>query len=387
MISPEALERSIGQKLTRVDPDQLMAQRFHDPFARTNPAAPGPWVYKGLMKTNKAEHHGEDYDDYASPFIVTRLEPGEPAQEWQRGEIRSIRSRLSGLTDPDYRLSMQTNATLLTIRGGIAVKTQFKDGFFADPDPVPLEAVRGAYQGNGICTEEPFKIGKNDPEMTAAWFSVPAVPGDVTRPFEPPGSQGNLRHRVRDSVIPVNADIPVPGGPIRVTARVEDPLVNKFPGDWKLTNSTTIQPSRDPAVPEIYNEDSAFRSRLRDPESYWMPRADVALSANLADVARQTLIPRSARMPNIGYLQYLRTGIIPDDESLPYEFDPNDPNREIQHGTPFRLLSFAPSYEASTSDPLVGQQTTDRIQSAIPRLGTVGSALSSLNLRSVRQHV
>ena len=54
-------------------------------------------------------------------------------------------------------------------------------------------------------------------------------------------------------------------------------------------------------------------------------------------------------MPNIGYLQYVRTGIIPDDESVNYS---------LQHGTPFRLLSFAPSTEASSSDPLVGQKTT-----------------------------
>jgi hypothetical protein len=39
-------------------------------------------------------------------------------------------------------------------------------------------------------------------------------------------------------------------------------------------------------------------------------------------------------MPNIGYLQYVRTGIIPDNESAPYE---------TQHGTPFRLLNYAPS--------------------------------------------
>ena len=31
---------------------------------------------------------------------------------------------------------------------------------------------------------------------------------------------------------------------------------------------------------------------------------------------------------------------------------------EAQHGTPFRLLSFAPSYEPSSIDPLVGQKTT-----------------------------
>ena len=49
----------------------------------------------------------------------------------------------------DYRLYMHTNATMLSVWGGIAVRTQFKDGYFSDPDPVPLEAVRGAYKFNG----------------------------------------------------------------------------------------------------------------------------------------------------------------------------------------------------------------------------------------------
>jgi hypothetical protein len=39
-------------------------------------------------------------------------------------------------------------------------------------------------------------------------------------------------------------------------------------------------------------------------------------------------------MSNIGYLQYLRTGIIPDDETVPLS---------QQKGIPFRLLNFAPS--------------------------------------------
>ena len=85
-----------------------------------------------------------------------------------------------------------------------------------------------------------------------------------------------------------------------------------------------------------------FRSQLTDPDSYWMPQADCALSTK-AQLASQTLISRSARLPSIGYLQYVRTGIIPDDETVDYQ---------LQHGTPFRLLSFAPSTETAN------QQTT-----------------------------
>ena len=267
---------------------------------------------------------------------MTYLEPNDSApDEWQPGEMRGLRSQLG----PSYRLYMQTNATTLSVRGGIAVKTQFQEGYFSDPDPVPLEAVRGAYQEEGVCTQEPFTLDyqwneANEAAARAAWYSV--FPGDTS----------NLRDRVLASVIPVNVDLGL--GEVRyVMAKVEDPLVNKFPGDWKATPSTTIQPPAEtsPAVPSVYYEDTniggdTLRGRLTDPDSYWMPRADAGLCNSISEVARETLIPRSARMPNIGYLQYLRTGIIPDDEeNVAYA---------NQKGTPFRLLSFAPSYEVST---------------------------------------
>ncbi len=331
-----------------LDHDQQLAAKYHDPFARIDPALINVLGnYKGAATTNSLDRG--TYRGYASPFAMTYLEPKDsPPDEWQPGEMRGLRSLLG----PSYRLYMQTNATMLSVRGGIAVKTQFQDGYFSDPDPVPLEAVRGAYQGEGVCTQEPFTLEQqwneaNEAAVRAAWYSV--FPGDTS----------NLRDRVLASVIPVNVDIPGLGEVRYVMAKVEDPLVNKFPGDWKATPSTTIQPPAEtsPAVPSVY-PDTTFRGTLTDPDSYWMPRADAGLCNSISDVARETLIPRSARMPNIGYLQYLRTGIIPDDESLPYAYDPNQPGQEIQHGTPFRLLSFAPSTESSSSGPLFGQKTT-----------------------------
>ena len=328
------------------DHDQPMAEQFHDPFARIDPATQGPW--KGTAAWPSILDSGT-YRDYTTPFAMTYLEPNDtPSKEWQPGEMRAIRSQLG----PSYRLSMRTNATSLSVSGGVAVKTQFKDGYFSDPDPVPLEAVRGSYTLDGLCVQEPFTIRDGDEAgMTAAWNSILAVPGD--------GSKGNLRKRVVDSVIPINVSVPGLGQVSYVVATVDDPLVNKFPGDWKISNSpaTTIQPNTaSTAIPNIY-QDTSFRSTLADPDCYWMPRADAALCNTIGNVANQTLIPRSARMPNIGYLQYLRTGIIPDDESGDYS---------LQHGTPFRLLSFAPSYEASTANPLVGQKTTRAASQSYP---------------------
>ena len=331
-----------------LDPDQVSAQAFHDPFSRIDPASQALGNYEGTSG-------GDVYNHYASPFFLAKLEKGGPApggenpqEEWQPGDMRSIRSLLG----PSYRMKMQTNAnnTTLEISGGLAVKSQLKAGHFSDSDPVPLEAMRGATEKFGVATQEPYVPqdgDKSEAEQNNAWATVPAVPPSL----------GTLHQRVLASVIPVNASLQVSGQVRHVMMNLKgprrDPLVNKFPGDWESTtstaSSTTISPPADFGAYEKY-PDTALRAALTDPDSYWMPTADAGLCDSIDDVADQTQIPRSARMPNIGYLQYVRTGIIPDDESGDYG---------LQHGTPFRLLSFAPSYEdQDASDPLIGQQTT-----------------------------
>ena len=235
------------------------------------------------------------------------------------------RSRFGSL----HRLPMRTDAdgSTLNIQGGIAVRGQINPGWFSDPDPVPLESVRG---------ENDFEVGSNE-MLTGEKWNDPTGPG---------GPGATLRDRHVASVIPVSVAIDVPpggetSGPVkRVYATTDDPLVNKFPGDWKLSDTPPSTMGWEDATPSkysTYGESTVFRSQLTDPDSYWMPQADCALSTK-AQLASQTLIPRSARLPNVGYLQYVRTGIIPDDESVAYQ---------SQHGTPFRLLSFAPSTETA----------------------------------------
>ena len=47
-----------GRK-SRLDHDQQLAAKYHDPFARINPTSPGPWEYKGSTTTNSLDR-GED---------------------------------------------------------------------------------------------------------------------------------------------------------------------------------------------------------------------------------------------------------------------------------------------------------------------------------------
>ncbi len=316
------------------DPDQGLAALWHDPYARIPSTTPPRYAGTGGM-IEATGGLAVSASGLVSPLAMSAIQESAAASEWYPGELRCIRSRYGSL----FPLAMQVNAdgSALEISGGIAIRSQIFGGWFSDPDPVPLESVRGDNEGS---------VGEllNNEE-----WSEPTGPG---------GPGVDLRDRHIASVIPVSVSIPVPGngqiaGNVRyLFARTSDPLVNKFPGDWKPMSAVSNTPPSttmgwNNALPNQFSSYSEtginFRSELDDPDSFWMPQADCALSRK-GDLASQTLIPRSARMPSIGYLQYLRTGIIPDDEETqPYE---------DQHGEPFRLLSYAPSTDS------VNQKTT-----------------------------
>ena len=144
-----------------------------------------------------------------------------------------------------------------------------------------------------------------------------------------------------EALIPVNFDMAV-GSRKTYTVQVSDPLVNKFPADWKsVASSAASIPARTGSyivpvytasspnpdfpyptgyVPSNFNGDNAGYkpSGGGDPVSIWLPPQD-------------TRMPKQARLPSVGVLNFVRTGMIPDDESVPVS---------QQHGTPWRSLSF-----------------------------------------------
>jgi hypothetical protein len=107
-----------------------------------------------------------------------------------------------------------------------------------------------------------------------------------------------------------------------VWAYVEDPMVNKFPGDWIVTRSTTM-PSNTLGLP-VNSASDAFKTNPntatnRDLASFWGPMAPNEYEVNSMQ-----------NLPSVGSLQYIRTKMIPPD-------DAGNTNR----GQPFRCLSFA----------------------------------------------
>lgn len=353
------------------DPDQTKALQYHDPYAWTNlggTGLPAPYPYPGsyppYQGTNGtyAGTGGAWSSVFDTPFYLGELQAQDVAQDWAPGELRCLRSAFGS----ESYLDMKTNAdgSVLNMGGGMQVRTAFEGGFSSELDPVPLDTFRGNTFGPTAVdpnTLTPTAFGDNGGAMG---YHFDGEPWSTNA-----GLRSDPTWTVRDlniaAVIPAGASIPIPGNSTGssagntewVLSRVADPLVNKFPGDWTNTTSdappTTTMGYSTASPPNVvwgwspttftsYDEySSGYHAKLADPDSYWMPQADCAISYP-SDLATQTLIPRSARMPNIGYLQYLRTGIIPDDEITT--------SYKVQHGTPFRLVSYAPSTETASQE-------------------------------------
>jgi len=217
-----------------------------------------------------------------------------PGWEWKPGEYHSSQNHGSGRYYP-----MREGTTSISLRGGIVLTAHSESGTYSSGhnlDPVPLESMRGPYTGEDL----------NDPAVRAA---------------------------VLEAVLPLpNVSIPVPGQAI-IHMQVADPMVNSMPGDWIVSvnppaSEITMVLPTDVGSSYTDGENTAARIAAKaDPQAHWWPE-------------QRTDRPRSTRFPSIGFLQHIRTGLMPDKatEALPYH---------EQHGTPYRLLNFAPSTDGS----------------------------------------
>ena len=240
-----------------------------------------------------------------------------------------------------YARVAKAGVTTFNFAGGLAIWTRDGSGS-AFWDIAPLDSMRGCYLGAG--SEVPTTT------ITGATVSglIPA----------------NLKPFIKSAVIPVNFSVPVPDAGVAYSLQVADPLVNKFPKDWQPftfdnpndPQITLIDPnggnsnarcygkgggqenpdfprSNNPGVASLsdptpqghdlganFNGDNpAFRpGGGGDPLSVWLPRQDIRYS-------------KLSRFPSIGALNFIRTGVIPDDTTV---------NISQQHGTPWRSISF-----------------------------------------------
>jgi hypothetical protein len=350
----------IGNSTNYADPDQVRAAAYHAFLTNTAFWTNHPGVYPGSFQAT-----GPNPTPLLRMWTLSQSTPS-PAPlgtAWYPGQYRALINRASGLNYP-----MAPNSSSVTFSGGLVVNgtTMSTRG---DPDPTPFEAaVRGIGGTTNFTNPSSAYLNwcsyDNEAMTNAAWAVTPGQTNQTTAL----GSTETVQSRMMAGVIPVNFTIGVPSLPTATNtatyhAEVADPLVNKFPGDW-VTNSSSSTIGLLPVNAGnegwsyYYNGQNAEASSTvhhayTDPDSFWMPTLDPG-------------IPRSARFPNIGYLQYLRTGVIPDDETV---------SISLQHGTPFRCLNLNSSTDASQKLTVAGTAQTAYPDWAMLDLFTIPSTL------------
>ena len=348
-----------------VDPDQVSAGLYHNPW---------PWM------------QGSQYEGSASVWTpaleMNNLRVQGETAEWganiyHEGAMRAVVNVANPANGSGANYYMTPSANNLYIGGGIAINDIYHAGEWSPGDPTPFETMRGCTPNYGpanaacVFSYDISLDGINaNPAPIYSWTFTDGMTGTPNPGIPNNGGSGSdLRARHIASVIPVNISVKVDsfitdptqdnseGESQTVYLSAPDPLVNKFPGDWvQSTNTYPPLPDTTAGTEDLnnysYYSETNFLANMRtnggDAESYWLPQSDVDRTYSTNAILAQTLIPRSARMPNVGYLQYMRTGIIPDNEGLDYYPAPGEDPSRVQHGTPWRLLSLGP---CNSSDP------------------------------------
>jgi hypothetical protein len=347
----------IGNSQSYLDPDQIRAAAYHSGWT-TN--ASGQYYGTGDAAIATQNIPMLRMGNLSGPSANNNSR----ATPWFPGQYRLVDNYACSTP---YR--MNPNATTVTFSGGLVVTGYVRTGA-SDPDPTPFDsATRGSFPllnsggTNGAYCDyyAPSGVGGGESLSYLAWTNTVAKVKMGNQAQTAYNMTELVRDRIVNGLIPVSMPaVAVPSSAAGVNyawyhAEVADPLVNKFPGDWQTASGTGNAPPNSmggsgsglPAVASsgnvgdfsvYYNgqNSAATTSTYKDPDSFWMPTLDPK-------------IPRSARMPNIGYFNYLRTGIIPDDETGPLQ---------TQKGVPFRCLNF--NSLTSTDAPQSGATTSYR---------------------------
>ena len=363
------------------DPDQPNAAIYH-PYSLSGS------TYKGsnLLSTTTAypilAYVGGPYstgDTGGGIGGVLPCYPGFYSVAKNRHARNAVRTR-QGLTE-------------LKIEGGVSYTSHYESDGYTPFEVVPMEALRLPYAS--YSNESPA--------------SIPNV--------------------VLGNVIPISLSLGVPGT-ATTSIRVADPLVNKFPGDWvphvgsspSDAGATTQTPNsgngntrgynkgamtvRDPDFPLIYPPPTPFGGRRMDldvaaidgdnpeykpsgggdPLSVWLPLQDIR-------------IPKQARLPSLGALNNLRTGMIPDtmnsnpilNKGIPWRsicFDAaTGPGQKTDKGAypDWMILDlFTIPFLPQEPDPLINRDTPTANPKPLRQLTSGGSTEGRLNINNPR---
>jgi hypothetical protein len=263
-----------------------------------NAADPREPIYHPYRNGRGSSSNSQPAGNRRPPFRFSLgWAPEGPA--WSPGEYRGVSSmdrggvKLYGPNDPTLTAFSVRGGLVLWTEGGGSGQTR------GNWDVAPLDSLRGD-----------FRAASGD----SNYIYSSEVPSAITA-------------QLQEAVIPIpnGFSIPIPSVETAWHGYVSDPLVNKFPGDWVVAShedDSTLQPGGTLANEYTDGANPGFNpSDGGDPLSLWMPRLDVAY-------------PKQSRFPSVGALNYVRTGVAPDDLTVPLQ---------QQKGTPWRSLSLTPT--------------------------------------------
>jgi hypothetical protein len=199
------------------------------------------------------------------------------------------------IREPNNYYGLGLTARSIRVHGGIAI--------WSFIEKTPLDSVRGPY------------------------FTGEVLDANAS------GFNANARNRVLAAVIPFDLTIPIDYADettVTQTRAVDDPLANKFTANWQLRASSDLLNWEPPATS---NGRSAFQPAYL---------TSSAVTAAWSPTVSGSAMPKIARFPNTGFLQFIHTGIMPDTYINPGEISANS-YLASGSGTPYRTLSFAES--------------------------------------------
>lgn len=275
-----------GNGTSNPDPDPVKAALYH------------PWRRKSSDGTYTGAGPG---GSVAQPALRMSGKLTDASNSWKLGEYHCVGSHpnVLGATYPS-----KPGVTALKISGGLAIWARTASGSPAEGynlEPVPLDSIRGPYY-----TGEPYSA---------------------------------VGAKLREAVLPLPKDgleLSVPGQVV-VHWQVADPLVNSMPGDWVRTinpsaSEITMQMPTGSTPTYYMNGQNTIAATAAggDPKSLWLPRQSAEMTKN-------------QRFPSAGYLQYIRTGMMPDKD----QEDNAGLSLTEQRGTPYRSFNLSPSNSES----------------------------------------
>lgn len=323
------------------DPDPRAAE-CHPYAAETDRTAP---YFGKIMGSGPRQFGGND-------TVVSGTERRNPStawpalsmagiqgSEWTAGEYHTVQSSNSG-----FSYKGKPGVTSLKVSGGLTLWTHTASGPIPF-DITPLDSMHGPGNPPTYPAVSGTTAGSTNNSSSNPWGGQGLVDStqsnDTPDPTDNPITNTNFRNRVLAAVIPINIpNLPVPGS-VTVCLQVVDPLVNKFPSDWIVTSpqstidttaGTTAKVSTTLTSPPANKGFNGTTTEHGDPGGFWMPEQNLS-------------IPKSQRFPNTGYLQYIRTGMMPDPS-----YEPSDSryvSNNLPRGTPFRMFNFSPAGDAS----------------------------------------